>query len=54
MTETKDGADQAQEDLDLVEEKDDATRLKSLEDLHAHLETELERDDPSAEANRRS
>ena len=49
-----DPADAAQHDLDQVEEQDDETRLKSLEELHVHLEAELERDDPTTEANRRS
>lgn len=54
MSESTPDRDRMQESLDLVEEQDDETRLRSLEDLHSRLESELERDDPSAEANRRS
>ena len=34
-------------DLDAAEERDDETRLASLESLLAELEAELERDDPT-------
>ncbi|MDQ4095710.1 MAG: hypothetical protein M3174_05875 [Actinomycetota bacterium] len=34
-------------DLDAAEERDDETRLASLEALLAELEAELERDDPA-------
>ncbi len=49
MTETPLGAAEQATPLDLseVEAQDDEARLRSLEDLHAHLEAELERDDPT-------
>ena len=40
----------AQSRLDAAEEQDDASRLKSLEDLHGRLEQELERDNPQSES----
>ena len=39
----------AQARLDEAEEQDDASRLKSLEELHSRLEHELERDNPQSE-----
>lgn len=52
MTEPTASPAPAEIDLDAAEERDDETRLATLESLLTHLEAELERDDPSAEANR--
>ena len=47
MTDTTPEGPAAGADLDAAEERDDETRLVSLEALLAELEAELERDDPA-------
>ena len=49
MTESGDKIDETQARVDRAEQEDDATRLQTLEQLHADLEAELERDVPRAE-----
>lgn len=50
MERPTDEIEDAQAGLDQAEEQDDEARLNSLEELHARLERELERDDPQSEA----
>ena len=49
MTESVGNLDEARARLDDAEQQDDATRLQALEELHAELEAELERDAPRAD-----
>lgn len=49
MERPTDEIEDAQARLDQAEEQDDQARLTSLEELHARLEQELERDDPQSE-----
>lgn len=50
MERPTDEIEDAQARVDQAEEQDDQARLTALEELHARLERELERDDPQSEA----
>ncbi len=49
MAEPGGNIDEANARVERAEDQDDETRLRSLEQLHADLEAELERDLPAAE-----